>query len=206
MIASAYSLYTLMLIGHVLSAVVWVGGGLCMSFVALQALRTSDPVAIAAAARTGGWLGHRIFTPASLLVFAFGVGMMLDGGLAWNQEWVLIALAAWLVAFLLGVAFFGPEGARIGRLAAERGIADPAVQARLRRVFLVSRLDAVLLVVVLVDMFLKPRGADLAWLIGVGTVLAVVAAFGDRLTRPVPLVVDDAEVEPARRGTIATGS
>jgi uncharacterized membrane protein len=181
MIGSAYSLYTIMLIGHVLSAVVWVGGGLSMSFLALQALRANDPSAIASAARTGGWLGHRIFTPASLLVLVFGVGMMLEGGLAWDQGWVLLAIGAWSVAFLLGAAYFGPEGARIGRAAAERGITDPSVQARIRRVFLVSRLDGVLLAVVLLDMSLKPRGVDLVWLLAAGLVLGVLAASAERL-------------------------
>jgi uncharacterized membrane protein len=202
-IGSAYSLYTIMLIGHVLSAVVWVGGGLSMSFLAFQAIRANDPTAVAAAARTGGWLGRTIFTPASLLVLLFGVGMMLEGGLAWDQGWILLAIGAWLAAFLLGVAFFGREGARIGRLAAERGIADPTVQSRIRRVFLVSRLDAVLLAVVLVDMSLKPRGADLTWLIAAGVVLGVLAASVERLVGT--SAIDPADVRSdAAHATVAT--
>lgn len=180
MIAS-FSLYTALLSVHVVLAVVCVGGGVSMGLLALQALRTDDPVAIAGAARTGGWLGRTFFTPASFLLLLSGVGMMLEGGLEWDRGWILFALAGWLMAFLLGVAFFRPQGAQIGRLAAERGITDPEVQAGIRRVFLVSRVDTVLLLVIVVDMVLKPLGTGLLWLVVAGVALAVPAAGADRL-------------------------
>lgn len=186
MTATIYTTFTLLLLLHVLVAVLWVGGGVTMGIAGLQALATHDPLAVASAARTSGRIGRTIFTPSSLVVGLSGVALVADLGLPWREGWIVFALAAWLGSFALGMAFFGPQGARVGRLAAERGPADPEVQRRIRRILAVSRAVGVLLLLVIVDMTVKPAGADLAWLLVVGIPLTVLAVAADRLLpRPV---------------------
>ena len=66
-----------------------------------------------------------------------------------------------LVMSLTGAGFIGPESGRIGRLIAERGPADAEVQQRIRRVFVISRIDLVVLGVVVADMVFKPGSRGL---------------------------------------------
>ena len=57
---------------------------------------------------------------------------------------------------ITGAGFLGPESARLGKLSAERDPADPEIQQRIKRIFLVSRIDLVVLIVVVADMVFKP--------------------------------------------------
>ena len=49
--------------------------------------------------------------PVLLLLLLGGAAMMINGSLDWGQLWVDYGLAIWLVAFVLGVGFFGPRAA-----------------------------------------------------------------------------------------------
>jgi hypothetical protein len=55
-----------------------------------------------------------------------------------------------------GILFLGPESKRLNRAAAERGPRSPEVQARLRRILLVARVDVALMFLIVFDMVAKP--------------------------------------------------
>jgi hypothetical protein len=50
----------------------------------------------------------------------------------------------------------GPESGKLGALADSRGPEDPEVQRRIERIFKISRIDLGVIVLVVVDMVLKP--------------------------------------------------
>jgi hypothetical protein len=54
------------------------------------------------------------------------------------------------------MAYFGPESGRLGRLVGELGVDDPEVRARMKRLLMISRIELVLLVLVVADMVAKP--------------------------------------------------
>jgi hypothetical protein len=56
----------------------------------------------------------------------------------------------------VGAAFLGPEAGRIARLTGERGPDDPEIIRRIQRIFSISRYDLSVLVLVVVDMVVKP--------------------------------------------------
>ena len=87
----------------------------------------------------------------------FGSWMVIDQE-AWefSQFWISAALTVFLASFIAGAGFLGPESGRLGTLAEERGVADPELQARIRRLLLVSRIELVLLIAVIFDMVVKP--------------------------------------------------
>lgn len=68
----------------------------------------------------------------------------------------MFAIAAWLVSAATGSAFLEPESGRVNTLIAEHGADSPEVMARVQRLFLVARIDLVILIVVILDMTLKP--------------------------------------------------
>ncbi|HYH61657.1 MAG TPA: hypothetical protein VD766_07295, partial [Solirubrobacterales bacterium] len=103
------------------------------------------------------WIGLRVLNTAALLVAVFGVLLVIDSDFyEFSQFWVSAGLAMFLLSAVTGAAFLGPETGRIGKLSDERGPEDLEVQARIGRVLMVSRIEFTLLVLIVLDMVLKP--------------------------------------------------
>ena len=143
------TLYEFLLFVHIASAVTWVGGGITLQVVALRALASAEPARMAAIAADSDWIGKRIYMPASLLVLGAGVWMVLEGDLGFGRGWIMVGLGGFAVSLILGATFNGPESARIGRLIEERGPSDPDVARRIRRILLSSRLELLVMVIVI---------------------------------------------------------
>jgi uncharacterized membrane protein len=101
------------------------------------------------------WLATRLFIPSSLLVLIFGALLVWESE-AWkiSQMWILLGLTGYAASFLTGIFYFSPEARRI-RAAGEAGRVEE-VAARTARVEFVSRIELVILFLVVVDMVTKP--------------------------------------------------
>jgi uncharacterized membrane protein len=140
---------------HILAATVWVGGALATQVFAFRATRTNEGTRIANFAQDAEWIGMRIFLPSSLILVVLGFLLMNEGN--WDYDfWVVFALASWALSVLVGATFLGPESGRIAKVIDREGADSPEATARLKRIFLVSRIELVLLIVVVVDMAVKP--------------------------------------------------
>jgi uncharacterized membrane protein len=143
---------------HVSMAVVWVGGGLMMQFFGIRATMAGDPSRMAAFGQDVKWIADRVFIPGSLLAFASGVLLVVDSDFyGFGDDWIVIALALYATTFFAGLLFIGPEAGRVGKLTAE---GSPEAGPRTLRLLLLSRLDLVLLFVMVYDMTVKPRFDD----------------------------------------------
>lgn len=140
---------------HILAAVVWVGGALATQVFAIRAMNANDGPRLAGFAQDASWIGMRIFLPSSLILVIFGFMLAGEGNWDW-EAWLVIALLVWIASVVVGATFLGPESGRVGELIAREGPDSPAARARLQRLFLVSRIELVLLIVVVLDMVLKP--------------------------------------------------
>jgi uncharacterized membrane protein len=143
---------------HVLAAIVWVGGGATAQVYALLAVRTNDPAKVAAFAGDTEFVGTRIFLPAALILLVSGILTVHESSGAWGygQGWVQFGLVVITISILTGAGFLGPESGRIARATKAGGVESAEVQARIRRIFLVSRVELVLLMAVVFDMVVKP--------------------------------------------------
>jgi uncharacterized membrane protein len=103
-------------------------------------------------------VGTRIFLPAALILLVSGVLTVRESGGAWDysQGWVRFGLVVIALSILTGAGFLGPESGRIAKATKTGGVEAPEVQARIRRIFLVSRVELVLLLAVVFDMVVKP--------------------------------------------------
>jgi uncharacterized membrane protein len=147
--------YEAWLLVHILAAIVWIGGAIALNVLATRVQAAGDPVRLAALGKDIEWIGTRLFVPASLILLVAGFGLVHTGGWDW-QPWIVIGLAGFAVSFVTGVAFLAPQSGRIARLIESGGPEQPEVGALLRRVFLVSRVELVVLVLVVVAMVAKP--------------------------------------------------
>jgi uncharacterized membrane protein len=153
-------------LAHVAGAIVWVGGGVMLSLIGFRAWRSGDVALIREFARTLSYVGLRLLTPAVVVVLVSGVWLVLASA-EWSltQLWVLLALGAFVVAFLVGAVYLSRSALQLERTAAQGQPGSPD-QGQ--------------------DAGLEPaRDALGRWLVGYGVVLAILAfAVWDMIFKP----------------------
>lgn len=144
--------------GHVMVAVLWVGGGATLGLLALMTLRLNDPLRMAQFAHQAGKIGELLYTPSSLLVLLFGIGLMTNDQSPWDWDmtFVQIALAGWALTFLVGFFYIRPTAAKLAKAIEERGPTDPEAQRLIKNILLVTRIDVLILLFIVFDMTAKP--------------------------------------------------
>ena len=145
-----------LLFGHLVFVAFWVGTDLSLQLFARRA-RAAGPERTAAFIGDVEWIGLRLLNPSSLLVAIFGVLLVIeDPNYDFSQAWVTLGLIAFLASAITGAGFLGPETGRIDKLIDERGADDPDVQRRIARVLLISRIELVILILIILDIVVKP--------------------------------------------------
>jgi uncharacterized membrane protein len=152
---SVAALYDWLMFGHVLAAMVWLGGSAVLGLLAAQTLRQKEPGSLARFAATIGFVGPRLIAPAAVLVAGLGVWLVLDSR-EWEfgQLWIDLAVGLFAAVFVIGAGF--QSRAAIG---AQRAIADgdTARAARQVRRWAWGALAILcLLVLITWDMTVKP--------------------------------------------------
>jgi uncharacterized membrane protein len=155
----AYSegVYNWLTLVHVLTAIVWVGGGVFAQIYAARLMRANDAARLLGYTRDIQRFGSIVFGPSAILVLISGI-VLIWYSPAWSfgQLWVILGFIGIANSIVVGAAFLGPESGRLARLAEEQGNEDLEVQRRVRRIFAISRYDLAVLVLVVVDMVVKP--------------------------------------------------
>jgi len=149
--------YKWLLAFHILLAVVWVGSNTAIQILTVRAKRASaDKLAYLASEIE--WYGTRVLIPTSMSLVILGFILLHESSGAYDlgQGWVTFGFVVWLLSFIAGAGFLGPESGRLGKLVEERGPEDPEYQRRLARIFVVSRIELLLLILVVLDMTVKP--------------------------------------------------
>ena len=170
-------LFDLLLFGHIMAAIIWLGSGFLIQVLATRADRATDDQFLAKLLAHMGALGNTLFIPASLAVLALGIGMTIESP-AWNfdQLWIILGLVGYAMTFIAGAGFLGPTGEKLGKAMAEnRGHFTPETRTLARKLLAVSRIDFAVLVLVVVDMALKPTADDVGVLAGMALVLVGVS-------------------------------
>src|SRR3954449_12014993 len=100
------SRYELLLFGHVVCVILWVGGGSLFHILGFRAERTDDNEAIERIFKDLAFLGTRLFLPSSLLVLVFGLLLVWDSDFwSFSQLWIALGLAGFAITFLTGIAW-----------------------------------------------------------------------------------------------------
>jgi uncharacterized membrane protein len=141
---------------HVLASVMWVGGAVMLTLLGIMTIGLRDPVRLAQFARQVAFLGGRYFPPLSLMVIGFGFWMVEEGDLGYDATWLQIGIAGWIASFLIGAGYLGPHASKLAKLLDRRPPEDQEVQGLIRRLLLVARIDAVILLFIVFDMAAKP--------------------------------------------------
>ena len=141
---------------HVLAAVMWVGGAVMLTLLGIMTIGLRDPIRLAQFAKQVSFLGGRYFPPLSLMVVGFGFWMVQENDLGYSATWLQIGIVGWIASFVTGAGYLGPHAGKLARMLDERPPEDAEVQDLIRRILLVARIDAVLLLFIVFDMTAKP--------------------------------------------------
>ena len=156
MLAISTGYYDTLKFLHVLAAITWVGSAVYAQALATKVMGEGDPARLAATAKDIGDLGKRLITPAAIAVLLLGVWIVAVSPWNFTDTWVLLGLIGIGITIVTGAGFLGPESERLAKLSAERDPSDPEIQRRIKRIFAVSRVDLVVLTLVVADMVFKP--------------------------------------------------
>ena len=148
-------MYDLIKYIHVVAAIIWVGGAVYIQILAYRVQHSDDPSMLARLGPEIGFIGTRVFAPASIILFIAGVLMVLQRW-QFQQLWISVAMLLWFVSLLVGILFLGPQSEKLGALVAAEGPASPNVAAKSARLFLVSRLELISFAVIVALMVFKP--------------------------------------------------
>jgi len=144
-----------LLLGHVLAAMVWLGGGVMLAALATLTVRVGDADAVRRFVRPLRIVGPAVLAPATIAVVGLGVWLVLrEAAWSFGQTWVWLALALFAVAFVVGAAFQSRAAVRAER-ASERG-EDAEARRQLARWVAGYLLILALLVAIAWDMVFKP--------------------------------------------------
>lgn len=151
----AVTFYEIVVWIHV-SAVVAAFGGIVAYPLALAAVRSKDPAALAAFHRVSGEVGARVMTFAMVVVLVAGMYLATDREL-WSEMWVSLSMLILLVLFALTGAVITPGERKAAELAARDGGAPSAEYeqqaAKLRTVAVIS---SALVLIALFLMIVRP--------------------------------------------------
>jgi uncharacterized membrane protein len=148
------TLYEVLLFVHIVAMAVWVGGSIMLGFISSRVQRTGDAQFRARFGRTAGVVGPVIGVSAGL-VLASGIWMVVDSeAVQLSQTWVWLGLALFGLSGIVGAAYFGPASNKIV-VALDSGQVEEA-DRRAKTFNMVSRLDTLLLLVIVGVMVFKP--------------------------------------------------
>ena len=165
--------YELLLFLHIVAAIVWLGAGLFLQVLATRAERSSDAEGLRRVAVDSASLSQTLFIPASLATLIFGVLLVIDGPWTFDTLWIVLGLAGYLGTFLTGVLVMKPGSEKLAELMEREGMSARA-EIEVRKLLTKSRVDTIVLFLVVAVMSLKPTGDD----VGILVVLAAIVVAG----------------------------
>lgn len=151
--------YNLLLSAHVLASMIWLGGGVVTQIFAeraKRALQAGRPDSFVSLVDHAVWAGNRVFMPASILTALSGILLVVQGPWRWEMLWVVLGIVGFVLTAVNGAAILGPTGKHLQAAIAEGGATSEPALATGRRLFGFMRVDVVLVVLVVLDMTLKP--------------------------------------------------
>jgi hypothetical protein len=171
------SYYEILLFLHIAFAIVWLGSALLLEVLGHRAVAASELVRLKGLLDDSEWLTTRLFIPSSLAVLVLGVLLTIEGPWEFSELWIVIGLAGYAASFLSGIFLISRQAKTVARVMERDGGMSTAAVAETKRLFLISRVELVVLFVVVLDMVLKPRSDDVGTLVLMAAAVLVAAAY-----------------------------
>ena len=137
-------MYELWLAVHIVCAVVWAGGAVAIQILGRMYAASGDVAAMLDFNRRAVRLATWLFAPLAVVLIVAGVLLVEEVGYEYTAPWILLGFLGLVFSLAVGVGYSSWEARRI----------DAA--AGVRRVLAVNALQVLVLLLVVVDMAVKP--------------------------------------------------
>jgi len=148
--------YELYLAVHILGAVLWVGGGVSVHILGRWVSREGDPERMVAFNRDALKLGNVFYAPLALVLIVAGVLLVQEVGYEYTDLWITLGFVGWFFSLVVGLAFYPQQGRKIEAAIASEGATSQVAQAGISRILMVNSIEVLVLVLVVIDMAVKP--------------------------------------------------
>jgi uncharacterized membrane protein len=92
-----------LLLGHIVAAMVWLGGGVMLAALAVATLRGGDAAGVARFVKSLSAIGPAVLAPSAVLTPVFGVWLTLDAAeWGFDQLWIQLAVGLLVAAIAIG--------------------------------------------------------------------------------------------------------
>ncbi len=170
--------YELLLFLHISFAIMWIGAGMLFHILGFRADRAHDEAAMRKIFDDLVALANVFFIPSSLLVLVFGIALVAESDfLAFDELWIVVGFVGFAITFLTGLLWIKPQSERVKKMIDRDGGMSPVAYRAAQRMIVFSRLDYVVLYLVVFDMVVKPTKDDTWTLVVMGVILVLATAF-----------------------------
>jgi hypothetical protein len=148
--------YDLLVAAHVAGAIGWVGGNTYLQIAGRRILNRHKADEMQGFVGDLAWLGPRWFIPVSLWTIIFGVAAAIDGPWGFGDPWISAGLTMFVISFLIGATYLGPQTEKLVVIGEEQGVDSPAYTEKIGKILFASRIELILLWVIVFMMVTKP--------------------------------------------------
>ena len=149
-------MYDLYLAVHILCAVLWVGGGVSVHVLGRWVAKEGDPERMVAFNRDAVKLGNVFYAPLALVLIVVGVLLVEEVGYEYSELWIALGFLGWLFSLAVGLGFYAQQSRKIEAAVLADGPASAVAQEGIRRILLINAIEITVLVLVVIDMAVKP--------------------------------------------------
>ena len=132
------SIYEGLLFLHVTSVAFWLGAELLVEILVHRAERQGNPKAMRRLFDEFNALDP-ILIPATLVVLATGIAMVIDAAWPFGEPWIVIGLSGFAFIYLYGFGYLQPQVHRLQAMSDGEAATGPEAQALMRRFFALWR-------------------------------------------------------------------
>lgn len=148
--------YDVLVAAHVVGAVSWVGGNTLLQITGSRVIKRQNSDEMEGFVSDINWLAPRWFIPVSLWTVAFGIAAAIDGPWSFGDFWITAGLTMFIISFLLGAAYVGPNTEKLAKIGETEGVASGPYLAQLGKILFAARVELALLWLTVLVMVIKP--------------------------------------------------
>lgn len=150
------SLLDFFVFAHVAGAICWVGSNTILQLLGKRLLDRGNGGETQNFVGDLVYLTPRWFIPISLWTVAFGIATTIDANLSFGDFWISAGMTMFIVSFLIGLLFLGPQSERVKKIGDEQGPETSAYGEAVAKFLLGSRIELGLLWLTVFVMVVKP--------------------------------------------------
>ena len=150
------SWYELLLSLHILAIATWFGSGLAITAMSFMALRTGPESFASVFVPSGKWAG-RAHPAAGVVLLLTGFGLVGESDvIEFGDTWVILGLVGLIAAMGVGGALIGRTADGMAKRIEGGAMTAEELSGGARQLLLYTRIELVILLLVVVDMVAKP--------------------------------------------------